>query len=138
MNRRFAWIWGLATAAIAAIVGVGAYFAGAASHVVTTTAGDGRVYYPGYWGFGFFPFFGLFWILLIGFLLFRFVFWRPWGRGPGGYGGYWHQHPHDPGTPSTPASPQSGSPDQTASVCSTSPRFRNPSPARGGGSGWRQ
>ena len=117
MNRRFVWLWGLATAAIAAIVGVGAYYAGAASHVVTTTAGDGRVYYPGYWGFGFFPFFGLFWILLIGFLLFRFVFWRPWGRGPGGYGGgYWHQHPHEHGTPSTPASPQTGTPDQTATV----------------------
>jgi hypothetical protein len=55
MNRRFVWLWGLATAAIAAVVGVGAYIAGTANHVVTATGGDGRVYYPGYWGFGFFP-----------------------------------------------------------------------------------
>ena len=112
MNRRFVWLWGLATAAIAAIVGVGAYYAGAASHVVTTTAGDGRVYYPGYWGFGFFPFFGLFWILLIGFLVFRFFAWGR--RGPWYGGGYWHQHPHDHGG-TTPQAP-SGQPDQPASA----------------------
>jgi len=116
MNRRFAWIWGLATVAIATIVGLVAYHAGQTAQIVTTTGGDGRVFYPGYYGFGFgfFPLFGLFWLFLIGFFLFRFIFWRPWGRG--GYGGYWHQHPHDPGTPSTPGSPQAGPPDQTATV----------------------
>jgi hypothetical protein len=116
MNRRFVWLWGLATVAIAAVVGVGAYIAGTANHVVTTTGGDGTVYYGGHWGFGFFPFFGLFWILLIGFLLFRFAFWRPWGRGPWGYGGgYWHQHPQEHGD--TPAKPnQPNQPDQTANV----------------------
>ena len=111
MNRRFVWAWGLVTAAIATVVGFVAYAAGQASHVVTTTAGDGRVYYPGYWGFGFFPFFGFFWILLIGFLIFRFAFWRPWG---GGYGrGYWHQHPHDHTDTTT---PQSGQTNQQASA----------------------
>ena len=119
MNRRFAWIWGLATVAIASIVGLVAYHAGQTAQIVTTTGGDGRVIYPGYYGFGFgfFPLFGLFWLFLIGFFLFRFLFWRPWGRGPGGYGGgYWHQHAHEHGTPSTPASPQTGTPDQTATV----------------------
>lgn len=113
MNRRFAWAWGLATVVIAAIVGVIAYAAGQANHVVAVTGGgDGRVYYPGYWGFGFFPFFGLFWILLIGFLLFRLVFWRSWGGGWGRYGGgYWHQHPHehsDTPTSTPPTVPPSG------------------------------
>jgi len=116
MNRRFAWIWGLATVAIASIVGLVAYHAGQTAQIVTTTGGDGRVIYPGYYGFGFgfFPLFGLFWLFLIGFFLFRFIFWRPWRGGYGG--GYWHQHPHDPGTPSTPASPQGGQSDQTATV----------------------
>src|SRR5437867_2455644 len=86
MNRRFAWIWGLATVAIASIVGLVAYHAGQTAQIVTTTGGDGRVIYPGYYGFGFgfFPLFGLFWLFLIGFFLFRFIFLRPW---PGGYGG---------------------------------------------------
>jgi hypothetical protein len=115
MNRRFVWAWGLATAAIATVVGFIAYTAGAASHAVATTAGDGRIYYYGHDGFGFFPFFGLFWILLIGFLLFRFVFWRPWGRGPWGYGGgYWHQHPHEHGDTTT--TPPSGQSSQQASA----------------------
>ena len=117
MNRRFAWIWGLATVAIASIVGLVAYHAGQTAQIVTTTGGDGRVIYPGYYGFGFgfFPLFGLFWLFLIGFFLFRFIFWRPWGGG--GYGGgHWHQHPHEHGTPGTPSSPQAGSPDQTATV----------------------
>ncbi len=120
MNRRFgfAWIWGLATVAIATIVGFVAYHAGQTAQIVTTTGGaDGRVFYPGYYGFGFgfFPFFGLFFLFLIGFFLIRMLFWRPWGRG--GYGGgYWHQHPHEHGTPTTPASPEGGRPDQTATV----------------------
>lgn len=111
MNRRFAWAWGLATTVIALFAGGIGYAIGQANHVVAVTGGDGRVYYPGYYGFGFFPFFGLFWILLIGFLLFRVVF-RPWGGGWGRYGGgYWHQHPHDPSnTPTT--TPPSG--QQTA------------------------
>ena len=116
MNRRFAWIWGLGTVAIATIVGFVAYHAGQTTQIVTTTGGDGRVIYPGYYGFGFgfFPLFGLFWLFLIGFFLFRFIFWRPWRGGYGG--GYWHQHPHEHGTPSTPASPEGGRPDQTATV----------------------
>jgi hypothetical protein len=118
MNRRFgfAWIWGLATLAIATIVGFVAYHAGQTAQIVTTTGSDGRVIYPGYEGFGFFPLFGLFWLFLIGFVLFRFVFWRPWGRGPwGGYGGgYWHQHPHQPGD--APATPTTGKSDSPASI----------------------
>lgn len=106
MNRfRFAWLWGLATAAIATIVGVIAYNAGQASTVVTTAPGDGVVYH-GYYGWGFFPFFGLFWLLLILFLVSRFFFWRPWGRGPWGYGGpHYHDHTHDT-TPTTPSAPK--------------------------------
>ena len=105
MNRqsRFYWIWGLGTLVISTIVGFVAYHAGQTSQIVTTTAGDGRLVYPGYYGggFGFFPFFGLFWILLIGFLIFRFAFWRPWGRG--GWGGPYHDHSHNqpPTTPGT-------------------------------------
>ena len=43
MNRRFGfpWIWGLATAAIATIVGVIAYHAGQTATVVTTTVPHG-------------------------------------------------------------------------------------------------
>ena len=112
MNRRFAWVWGLATAAIATVVGLIAYHAGQTSQVVTTTTGDGRFFYPGYGGFGFFPFFGLFWILLLGFLIFRFAFWRPW-RGPWGPGGgYWHQHPTDQPGGNPPAGGQT--PQQTS------------------------
>lgn len=112
MNRRFVAGWALATAAISTVVGFIAYNAGQASHVVTTTSTDGRVFYPGYYGFGFFPFFGLFWILLIGFLLFRLFFWRPWrgGWGPGG-GYYWHQHPADQGS-----QPGGSTPQQSASA----------------------
>jgi len=115
MNQRFAWIWGLVTLGIATIVGLVAYHAGQTAQIVTTTGGDGRAIYPGYYGFGFFPLFGLFWVFLIGFLLFRFVFWRPWGRGPGGYGGgYWHQHPH--GHSDAPTTPTTGTSDPAASA----------------------
>jgi hypothetical protein len=111
MNRRFVALWGLATAAIASIVGLIAYHAGQTTQIATTTTGDGRVFYPGYFGFGFFPFFGIFWILLIGFLLFRLFVWRPW-RGPWGPGGgYWHQHPSDQGN-----QPTGGQPTQSASA----------------------
>lgn len=117
MRGRFLAAWGLLTAAIASVVGLIAYNAGLASHVVAAS-GDGRVYYPGYYGFGFpfFGFFGFFWILLIGFLLFRLLFWRPWrggwrgGYGPGG--GYWHQHPTDQGGSNQPTT---GGPSQQAS-----------------------
>src|SRR5260370_28467074 len=107
MNRRFGflWIWGLVTAAIATVVGLVAYHAGQTAQIVTTTGGDGRLVYPGYYGggFGFFPFFGLFWLLLIGFFFFRLFMWRSWGRGPWGYGGkHYHDHTHDaPTTPQT-------------------------------------
>jgi hypothetical protein len=102
MNRRFGflWIWGLGTAAIAAIVGAIAYHAGQTATVVTTAPGGSEVIYRGYDGFGFFPFFGLFWLLLIGFFFFRLFMWRSWGRGPWG-GGHYHDHTHDP-TPTTP------------------------------------
>jgi hypothetical protein len=101
MNRRFYGIWALATIAISTIVGFVAYHAGQTSQIVTTTAGDGRLVYPGYYGGGFFPFFGLFWILVIGFLFFRFVFWRPWGRGWGGP--HYHDHSHSPAPTAPPA-----------------------------------
>ena len=93
MNRRIAWIWGLVTAGIAVVVGLLAYHAGQVNQVATTTTNDGRVFYPGYFGFGFFPFFGFFWIVLIGLLLLG-IFRR---RGPWYGGGYWHQHPHEHG-----------------------------------------
>ncbi|TME19862.1 MAG: hypothetical protein E6I70_02625 [Chloroflexi bacterium] len=112
MNRRFAWVWGVVTVGIATVVGLVAYHAGQTAQIVTTTGADGRVIYPGYYGFGFFPLFGLFWVLLIGFVLFRFVFWRPWGRG--GYGGYWHQHPHEHGE--SPTAPTTGKSDSPASA----------------------
>jgi hypothetical protein len=108
MNRRFYGIWALATLVISTIVGFVAYHAGQTSQIVTTTAGDGRLVYPGYYGggFGFFPFFGLFWILLIGFLFFRFFFWRPWGRGGWG-GGHYHDHTHNQSpTPPPATTPQ--------------------------------
>ena len=107
MNRRIAWIWGLATIAIATVVGLIAYHAGQTATVVTTSPGAGTVIYRGYDGFGFFPFFGLFWLVLIGFLVARLLFWRPWGRG------YWggpqdHVHPHSHDAEPTP--PQSTTP----------------------------
>src|SRR5256886_10174889 len=107
MNRRFGflWAWGLVTAAIATVVGLIAYHAGQTAQIVTTTGGDGRLVYPGYYGggLGFFPFFGLFWILLIGFLFFRFFMWRSWGRGPGGWGGVYPPYNHRPRPPTAPA-----------------------------------
>jgi hypothetical protein len=111
-QSRFYWIWGLGTLVISTIVGFVAYHAGQTSQIVTTTAGDGRLVYPGYYGgFGFFPFFGLFWILLIGFLFFRFIFWRPWGRGPGRWGGHYHDHSHDqPSTTTPPPATKPGDP----------------------------
>jgi hypothetical protein len=116
MNRRFGffWIWGLVTAAIATVVGLVAYHAGQTAQIVTTTGGDGRLVYPGYYGggFGFFPFFGLFWILLIGFLFFRFFAWRSWGRGPGGWGGHYHDHTHGP----APTTPPANKPEDQTSV----------------------
>jgi hypothetical protein len=102
MNRRIAWIWGLVTVGIAAVVAFVAYHAGQTTQIATTTNGDGHMFYPGYWGFGFFPFFGLFWIVLIGFLLFRAFGGR---RGPWYGGGYWHQHPTEPGSGTPPVIP---------------------------------
>ena len=85
MNRRFGflWIWGLGTAAIAALVGAIAYHAGQTATVVTTAPGGSEVIYRGYDGFGFFPFgfFGFFWIFAV-FWFIRWAFW-PWrGYGP--------------------------------------------------------
>jgi|GEM_PF-3975570 len=110
---RFGWIWGLATLAIASVVGVIAYAAGHTTEVVTTSPDAGRVMY--YSHFGFFPFFGFLWFLLIVFLLFA-LFRRGWGwgrgywgGGPGGpSGGYWHQHPHEHGGTTPPTTPPAG------------------------------
>ena len=108
MNRRFGflWIWGLGTAAIAAIVGAIAYHAGQTATVVTTAPGGSEVVYHGYYGFGFFPFFGLFWLLLIGFIFFRLFMWRSWGRGPYGWGGHYHDHTHTPAPTTPPTKPE--------------------------------
>jgi hypothetical protein len=119
MRARIAVIWGLTTAAVAAVVGFAAYNAGLAASGMH--AGSGGLVYRGYFGFGFFPFFGLFWLLLIGLLLLG-LFRRPWGRGPWGYGpGYgfreWHRQAHAEGlagttgqTPSSQSTTPSGGP----------------------------
>src|SRR2546430_14010105 len=87
MNRRFGflWIWGLVTAAIATVVGLVAYHAGQTAQIVTTTGGDGRLVYPGYYGggVGLFPLFGLFWVLRVGVPFFPVFLWGPCGAGPG-------------------------------------------------------
>ena len=95
MNTRIAVIWGLATAAIAAVVGAVAYHAGQVA-AAGQPAVDG--FYRGFYGFGFFPFFGFLPLLLIGILVFALLFRRPWGRGPWGWGPYglsdWHRQAH--------------------------------------------
>jgi hypothetical protein len=109
MRTRIAVIWGLTTAAVAAVVGFVAYNAGLAATGMHGAV-DGVVS-RGYIGFGFFPFFGLFWLLLIGLLLVG-LFRRPWGPRAWGYGpGYgfreWHREAHAEG--------QGGVPGQTPS-----------------------
>ena len=119
MNRRFGfpWIWGLATAAIATIVGLIAYHAGQTATVVSTAPGGNEAVYHGYYGFGFFPFFGLFWLLLIGFIFFRLFAWRSWGRGPSGWGGHhYHDHTHSPAPTTPPATPPTTPPQDPTSA----------------------
>ena len=83
MRSRFAFLWVLATAAIAGIAAFIAYGAGVATHVTTAAAPDGVVYYhPFYPFFGF----GFFLPILVIVLLFWFLRPRRWGRG--GWGGY--------------------------------------------------
>src|SRR2546430_15961839 len=108
MNRRFGflWIWGLVTAAIATVVGLVASHAGQTAQIVTSTGGDGRLVYPGYYGGGvrFLPLFGTVWGLLVGVLFFPVFLWRSWGRGPGGWGG---ELPRPPPRPAAPRPPES-------------------------------
>jgi hypothetical protein len=96
MFGRFAVIWGLLTAAIAAVVGAIAYNAGLSANIAAH-GGTGAPYYPYYggWGFGWvFPL--LFFILLFG-LLFRG---RRWSGGHGGPRPWdqrlddWHKQQH--------------------------------------------
>jgi hypothetical protein len=99
MNQRIAWIWGLVTVAIAAVVGAIAFHAGQATTAVVTQAPAGTAIYRGYYGgggwfFGFFPI--LFFVLLL-----VFLFRRPWGRGYGHGAPHWHDHAHG-GTPTQP------------------------------------
>lgn len=107
--------------AVAVLIAVGAYHAGAHHHaLVTTTTTGGQVVhvagpgYYGHWGWGFFPFFLFFPLLIFGFFfLMRGLFWgRRWGGpgGPGGYGGGsgwqersrafedWHRRQHEQAT----------------------------------------
>src|SRR5260370_38077292 len=108
MNRRFGfyWIWGLATAAIATVVGRIAYHAGQTAQIVTTTGGDGRLVYPGYYGgFGLFPLFGPFLRPLFGVFFFPPFVWRSRGRGPPGWGGAFPRYPHTPRPPDAPPHP---------------------------------
>ena len=104
--------------AVAVLIAVGAYHAGAHHTLVTTTTQGGqvvRVVGPGYYGhWGFFPGFLLFPLLIFGFFfLMRGLFWgRRWGGpwGPGGYGGGhgwqersrmfedWHRRQHEQAT----------------------------------------
>ena len=113
MNQRIAWIWGLGTVAIAAVVGAIAYHAGQINNAVVTQVPAGTAMYRGYYGGdGFFPFFGLFPLLFIGLLL-LFFFRRPWGRGYYGHGApHWHDHAHG-GTPNQPGQPNQPAPGTT-------------------------
>ncbi len=115
MKSRIAWLWGLGTVAIAAIVAAIAYHAGQTATVVTTVARPDGTVYPGYYYHdGFFPFFWIFPLLFILFIVFAFrrAAWG-WGRGYYGHGGgHWHNDPHghEHGGPST--QPPTGTSDQ--------------------------
>ena len=102
MRAWFAFLWLLATAAIAGAAAWFAYGAGVATHVATASGGAVAPYpYWGYggWGFGF-PIFGFFWFLFVLFVLlvvFRGIFGFRRGWGPGyrrfGYGPGGGMHP---------------------------------------------
>src|SRR4030081_2734108 len=82
MRSRFAFLWVLVTVAIASLAAYLAYGAGVATHVATSAATDGAVYY-------YHPFFTFGFLLPI--LVIVLLFWalrpRRWGRGAwGGYG----------------------------------------------------
>jgi len=113
MNQRIAWLWGLGTVAIAAVVGAIAYHAGQTTTIVTSATPAGTAVYPGYYyhdGFG--PFGLIFPLLFVLFLVFLFRRSSGWGRGYGYGGGHWHHDPHghEHGGPST--QPPTGTPDQ--------------------------
>jgi hypothetical protein len=79
MRSRFAFLWVLATAVIAGIAAYIAYGAGVATHVTSTAAAGGAVYYPPFFGFGFFlP-------LLVIVLVFLALRPRRWSGGWGGH-----------------------------------------------------
>jgi hypothetical protein len=124
MRSRFAFLWVLVTAAIAGVAAYIAYGAGVATHVTTSAAADGAVYYH-----PFFPFFGFgfFFPILVIVLLFLALRPRRWGRG--GWGGYgmkggfpqggvpphieqrlqeWHRSAHGEGTGTPPEAPTGG------------------------------
>jgi hypothetical protein len=95
MRSRFAFLWVLVTAAIAGVAAYIAYGAGVATHVTTSAAPDGAVYYY----HPFFPFFGFGFFLPL--LVIVLIFWalrpRRWGRG--GWGGYGMRGGFPPGVP---------------------------------------
>jgi hypothetical protein len=122
MRSRFAFLWVLVTVAIASLAAYLAYGAGVATHVATSAATDGAVYY-------YHPFFGFGFFLPI--LVIVLLFWalrpRRWGRG--GWGGYgmkggfpqggvppqveerlqeWHRKAHNEGSGTPPEGPTGG------------------------------
>ena len=102
MNQRIAWMWGVITVAIAAVVAAIAFHIGQGTTAVVTQVPAGTEVYHGYYGGGGW-FFGIF-PLLFFILLLVFLFRRPWGRGGYGHGApHWHDHAHG-GTPNQPTS----------------------------------
>jgi hypothetical protein len=115
MRSRFAFLWVLATAVIAGIAAYIAYGAGVATHITSTAAAGGAVYYPPFLGFGFFlP-------LLVIVLLVLALRPRRWGGGWGGHrmGGVpphleqrlqdWHRGAHgETGAATPPDAPTGG------------------------------
>ena len=92
MRSRIGLIWGVGTAAIAALVGFFAYQAGWAGGLATKLpSGTGAPYYYGGvhpFGFGFFGLIPLLLIIALVVFVFRGFSRRPWGWGGPGYRGY--------------------------------------------------
>lgn len=118
MRSRFAFLWVLLTAAIAGVAAYIAYGAGVATHVASTAATDGAVYYHPFFGFG------LFLPILLIVLLFLALRPRRWGgwSGHGMRGGFpqgvpphlerrlqeWHRSAHGEGAGAPPEAPTGG------------------------------